>query len=79
MECWAARSGDREIVAEFPVTDLGFQGCFSTGLGAELSFCLLSISPFHNLLSPKRVLHVETMLLSNIGLESIHLCPWFFF
>jgi hypothetical protein len=34
-------------VAEFPVTDLGFQGCFSTGLDAELNFCLPSISPFH--------------------------------
>jgi hypothetical protein len=30
------------------VTDLGFQGCFSARLGAEWSFCLSSISPFHN-------------------------------
>jgi hypothetical protein len=27
------------------VTDLGFQGCFSTWLDADLSFCLSSISP----------------------------------
>jgi hypothetical protein len=47
MECWAARSGDREVVAEFPITDLGFHGDFSAGLGADLRFCLLSISPFH--------------------------------
>jgi hypothetical protein len=49
MECWAARSGGREAVTEFPVTDLGFQGGFSAGLGVELRFCLPSISPFHNL------------------------------
>jgi hypothetical protein len=47
MECWAARSGNKEAVVEFSVTDLGFQGCFSAGLDAELSFCLHSISPFH--------------------------------
>jgi hypothetical protein len=47
MECWAARSGDREAVAEFSVTDLGFQGHFSVGLDAKLSFCLYSISPFY--------------------------------
>jgi hypothetical protein len=47
MECWAARLGNKEAVAKFPVTELGFQGCFSAGLGAELSFCLPSISPFH--------------------------------
>jgi hypothetical protein len=47
MECWAARSGDKEAVAEFPVIDLGFQGSFSAGLDADLSFCPYSISPFH--------------------------------
>jgi hypothetical protein len=31
------------------VIDLGFQGRFSTRLGAELSFHLSSISPFHTL------------------------------
>jgi hypothetical protein len=45
-----ARSGDIEVVAEFSVADLGFQGRFSAGLGAELSFCLHSISPFHTAL-----------------------------
>jgi hypothetical protein len=44
---WAGRLGRRQAVAEFLVTDLGFQGCFSARLGAELSFCLPSISPFH--------------------------------
>jgi hypothetical protein len=47
MECWTAKSGDREAVAEFPVTDLGFHGGFSAGLGTDLSFCFHSISPFH--------------------------------
>jgi hypothetical protein len=47
MECWAARSGGREAVTEFPITDMGFQGCFGTELDVELRFCLLSISPFH--------------------------------
>jgi hypothetical protein len=47
MECWATRLGGREAVAEFSVTDLGFQGLFSAGLGAKLKFCLSSISPFH--------------------------------
>jgi hypothetical protein len=47
MECWAVRLGSREAVAEFSATDLGFQGVFSTGLGAELRFCLYSIFPFH--------------------------------
>jgi hypothetical protein len=28
--------------------DLGFQGRFSVGLGADLSFYLPSVSPFHN-------------------------------
>jgi hypothetical protein len=42
-----ARLGDREAMEEFSVTDLGFQGRFSAGLGAELSFCLHSISSFH--------------------------------
>jgi hypothetical protein len=46
MECWVARSGGKEVVAEFSVIDLGFQGHFSTGLGADLSFCLHSISQF---------------------------------
>jgi hypothetical protein len=30
------------------MTDLGFQGRFSAGLGANLSFYLPSVSPFHN-------------------------------
>jgi hypothetical protein len=47
MECWAAKSGGKEVVAEFSVIDLGFQGRFSAGLDADLSFCLHSISPFH--------------------------------
>jgi hypothetical protein len=42
-----ARLGNREAVAKFPVTELGLQGCFSAGLGAKLSFCLPSNSPFH--------------------------------
>jgi hypothetical protein len=42
-----AKSSDREALAEFSVTDLGFQGRFSAELGVELSFCLHSISPFH--------------------------------
>jgi hypothetical protein len=29
------------------MTNLGFQGVFSTRLGIELSFCLFSISHFH--------------------------------
>jgi hypothetical protein len=30
------------------VTDMGFQGRFSAGLDADLSFYLPSIPPFHN-------------------------------
>lgn len=47
MEYWAAKSGGREAVVEFPVIDLGFQGHFSIGLGTDLSFCLPSLSPIH--------------------------------
>jgi hypothetical protein len=47
MECWAARSSGREAIIEFLVIDLGFQGCFSIGLGVELIFYLPSISPFY--------------------------------
>jgi hypothetical protein len=57
MEYWAARSGDKEAVVEFSVTDLGFQGRFSAGLGAKLSFCLHSISPFHN--STGEIYHIN--------------------
>jgi hypothetical protein len=48
MECWAASLGDREAVAKFPVTDLGFKGCFSAGLDTEIEFLsLLNFSLSH--------------------------------
>jgi hypothetical protein len=34
-------------VAEFLVSVHGVQGLFSVGLGADLSFCLSSTSPFY--------------------------------
>jgi hypothetical protein len=45
--CWASTSSSKIIGTKFLVTNLGFQGCFNTWLGANLSFCLSSISPFH--------------------------------
>jgi hypothetical protein len=45
---WASRLGGRTIGTEFLVTDLGFQGHFRAGLGVDFSFCLSSISRFHN-------------------------------
>jgi hypothetical protein len=42
------RSSCRLPMPEFPVIDLCFQGLYSARLGANLSFYLLSISPFHS-------------------------------
>jgi hypothetical protein len=69
MECWAARLGDREAVAEFLVTELGFHGCFGTELGVELSFCLPSISPFHSLLFHFNLIY--TIKLRRVRFKSI--------
>jgi hypothetical protein len=46
MECWADKSGGKLTVVEFPITDQSFQRLYSAGLGADLRFCLFSISCF---------------------------------
>jgi hypothetical protein len=47
MECWVAKSGGREVLAEFLVLNQGFQRLFGARLGADLSFCPSSTSLFH--------------------------------
>jgi hypothetical protein len=49
------------------VTNLGFQGRFSAGLGTKLSFCPPSISPFHISASEEPLETIVCLFLSLSG------------